>query len=435
MISPKTSRWFLIVMAAVGIVLWAATGNALFLRLAYLATAVLAAAGLLSIFLKRGIEFKRNTRHMRGSVGDIFEERFEVGINSLVGCPWLEVVNQSTLPGATGSKLLTNIKRQEKRLFIGRTALTRRGAFPLGPTVISAGDPFGLFPIEMQVPANQTLIVLPMTYPLENFPPPPGLLPGGKTIRVKTQDVTPHAAGVREYSPGDPMKRIHWRSTARRNQIMVKEFEQDPQAEIWVFIDGKRDLHVQKAEENSTKVEERLFKGRSEVKLPCDTFEYALSTAGSLAKYYLHNRKSVGLVCSSARTTILASERGERQLGKILETLAFLQPDGAIPLQSVVSLQAKLLPLGSGVILITPSTSPGMLVAVEDLQHRNLRPIIIFIKADTFGGEKRDQEAWLRSMTAMNVPVIRVGYGDDLRRLSLPGYNAQRSYFPRTFVR
>ena len=141
-------------MAALGLVFWAATGNAIFIRLTYLATGLLAAAGLLSVFLKRGIEYKRQARFLRASVGDVFEERFEVGINSLVGCPWLEVVNQSTLPGATGSKLLTNIKRREKRIFLGRTILTRRGAFPLGPTTISAGDPFGLFPIEIKIPAS-----------------------------------------------------------------------------------------------------------------------------------------------------------------------------------------------------------------------------------------------------------------------------------------
>ncbi len=215
---------------------------------------------------------------------------------------------------------------------------------------------------------------------------------------------------------------------------MVKEFEQDPQAEIWLFIDGRRDGHARQAEERSTKVEDRVFKGRSEVKLPCDSFEYALSIAGSLAQYYLHNRKPVGLVCSSARTTILPSERGERQLGKIMETLAFLEADGALPLQSVVTLQARQLPVGSGVILITPSTSPGLLVAAEELQHRNLRPIVMFLKADSFGGEKRDLEAWMRSITAMNIPVVPIAYGDDLRKLALPGFTIQRSFFPQAYA-
>ncbi len=93
------------------------------------------------------------------------------------------------------------------------------------------------------ITARDTLVILPMTFPIAIFPPPPGLLPGGKAIRQRTFDVTPHAAEVREYVPGDPMKRIHWPSTAHRGQFMVKEFEQDPQADIWLFLDAYRPVH------------------------------------------------------------------------------------------------------------------------------------------------------------------------------------------------
>ena len=90
--------------------------------------------------------------------------------------------------------------------------------------MLSSGDPFGLFTRKKAYPADETLVVLPMTVNISTFPPPAGLLPGGKMIRLKTMDVTPHAAGVREYVPGDPMKRMHWKSTARRGHFMVKEF-------------------------------------------------------------------------------------------------------------------------------------------------------------------------------------------------------------------
>jgi uncharacterized protein (DUF58 family) len=432
---PSPSRWFLLVLVALSTITWAATGNAVFLRLAYLGLVLLAGAGVLSVLLARGIQVRRDARLLRASVGEIFEEHFEVRNSSWLGCPWMEIVNQSTLPRAAGSCLLTHIGRREKRFYISRTLLIRRGAYPLGPTAISAGDPFGLFPLEVHIPAAETLVVLPMTFPILEFPPPPGLLPGGKTIRTKTMDVTPHAAGVREYVPGDPMKRIHWPSTARRGTFMVKEFEQDPQAEIWLFVDGQRNIHTCKADERLPLIDERLLLGRPKVNLPCDTFEYAMSAAGSLAQHFLRNRRSVGLVCSSARFTVLSSERGERQLGKLMETLAFLQPDGNIPVLGLVSMQAKLLPLGTGVILITPSVRPELLLAVEDLHRRNLRPTVVLLKADTFGGEARDQGAIITTLQRMNVPVCPVGYGDDLtKQLSLPVVHFQRTYLPNSYL-
>jgi hypothetical protein len=58
-----------------------------------------------------------------------------------------------------------------------------------------------------------------MLFPVHDFLSPPGLLPGGKAIRRKSIDITPHASGVREYVPGDPMKRIHWPTSVRREPV------------------------------------------------------------------------------------------------------------------------------------------------------------------------------------------------------------------------
>jgi uncharacterized protein (DUF58 family) len=435
MVKTSTFRWFLLALVGLGIIVWAATGNAVFIRLAYLSLVLLAGTGLWSIFLARGIQVRRDARLLRAGVGEVFEERFEVSVSTWPGCPWLEIVNQSALPGAGGSRLLTRISRGEKRFYLARTLLARRGAYPLGPTIVSAGDPFGLFPVEKRLQATETLVVLPMTFPISEFPPPPGLLPGGKAIRTRTADVTPHAAGVRDYVPGDPMKRIHWPSTARRGHFMVKEFEQDPQAEIWLFVDGQRSVHARKSDERLPLIDERLLLRKPKVSLPCDTFEYAMSACGSLAQHFLRNRRSVGLVCSSAKYTVLSNERGERQVGKMMETLAFLQPDGEIPVLGLVTMQAKYLPLGTGVILITPSVQPELLLAVEDLQRRNLRPVIILLKAETFGGEAQEVEAMATAIMAMNVPVCTVGYGDNLtHQLSLPVVYFQRPYMPKSYL-
>ncbi len=256
-----------------------------------------------------------------------------------------------------------------------------------------------------------------------------------KPIRTKTADVTPHAAGVREYVPGDPMKRIHWPSTAKRGRFMVKKFEQDPQADIWLFVDAQRGAHVSKVEQPPAALDEKFLLRRPKVNLPCDTFEYAMSAAGSLAQHFLRSRRSVGLACSAARFTVLSSERGERQVGRTMETLAFLQPDGDIPVLGLVTMQAKLLPLGTGVILITPSARPELLLAAEDLLRRHLRPVVVLLKADTFGGATPDLEVVSAALLAMNVPVCPLGFGDNLTtQLSLPVVYFQRPYLPKSYL-
>jgi uncharacterized protein (DUF58 family) len=427
------SRWLLAGIILFGLVGWAVTGLMLYARMTYLGLLVVVGSGVWAANSMRGIRLNRQARILRASMGDVFEEHFEVRNVTWPACLWLEIINQSNLPMAGGSRLVTGIGPHQRRFYIARTLLYRRGAFLLGPTSMSSGDPFGLFTIRKLIPAKDTLVVLPMMVPITDFPPPPGLLPGGKAIRQRTFDVTPHAAGVREYVPGDPMKRIHWPSTAHRGRFMVKEFEQDPQADIWLFLDAQQEVQASLPEQTVAFSEEGWWLLRPNVSLPRDSFEYVITAAASLASYFLMERRAVGLACAAGKSTVVSAERGERQVNKIMETLAFLQPDGTIPLLGLVTMRAKLLPIGTGVILITPSMRPELLLVVEDLQSRNLRPVVVLIKAETFGGTG-ESESIVAGLMRRNVPVCPVGFGDDLSiQLALPVVYFQRPYLPKSY--
>ncbi len=428
------SRWLLAVMILVSLVGWAVTGLSIYARLVYLGLLSIAGAVIWAAISMRGIRFTRNTRSLRASVGDVVEENFEVKNETWPGCAWLELHNQSTLPMATGSRLLTRIGIHQRRFYTARTLLTQRGAFLLGPTTLTSGDPFGLFISNKRIPAGETLIVLPQVFPISTFPPPPGLLPGGKNIRQRSLDVTPHAAGVREYVAGDPMKRIHWPSTARRGRFMVKEFEQDPQADIWLFVDAESGIQASLPDEETLPTQAgSWWLHRPTIPLPRNTFEYAISAAASLASFFLADRRAVGLVCAAGKFTVVPAERGMRQINKIMETLAFLQPEGNIPLHGLVDIKAKLLPLGSGVVLITSSTRPDLILAVEELQRRHLRPVVVLIKPETFGFPE-NSEVVVAGLTRTNVPVCQIGLGDNLGvQLALPVVYFQHPYLSKPY--
>ena len=413
-------RWLLAGMVIFGLSGWLITGLTIYARIAYLGLAMIIGAWIWSMLSLRGIHLTRHARSLRASMGQVFEEHFELKNDKWPPCLWLEVINQSSLPFAGGSRLITGIGTRQRRFYIARTLLSRRGAFLLGPTSLSSGDPFGLFTIHKLENAHDTLVVLPMTVPISNFSQSPGILTGGKAVRQRTVDVTPHAAGVREYIPGDPMKRIHWPTTAHRGRFMVKEFEQDPQTDIWIFLDAQADIQISKPEPVVTYREDGWWFRRPKVNLPCDTFEYAVVAAASLTNYFLRQKRSVGFACAAGRVIYLPAERGERQVTKILETLAFVKPTGKIPMTGLIEMQAKLLPLGTGLIIITPSVKTELLFAIEDLQHRNLRPVVLSIKPDTFGGTG-DSEMIMSGLLRRNVPVCAVGFGDELSaKLSLP---------------
>ena len=106
---------------------------------------------------------------------------------------------------------------------------------------VVGGDPFGLFHSPRRVGATDRLIVYPMTVEINRVILPVGFLTGGDAQRQLTHQITTNASSIRDYVSGDSMNRIHWRSTARTGNIMVKEFELDPLVDIWLLNDFSKE--------------------------------------------------------------------------------------------------------------------------------------------------------------------------------------------------
>lgn len=413
----KAGRILVALLILIGLSGLLINGSATYARMLYLGILLGAGSFIWTFLLGRSFELKRSARVVRANAGDVFEEFFEVVNGSRLLAPWVEVTNLSKMPFSSGSRLLAMVNGKQRRSYVGRAWLTRRGAFQLGPTRLTVGDPFGLFRSVKEIQPTQTLIVLPMLFDIKSFFFPRGLLPGGQVIRRKSVDITPHAAGVREYVHGDAMKRIHWPTSIRRGQLMVKEFEQDPQAEIWIFLDAQKNTHVEKPQElEDIPPESMLFGRKPKFNLPPSTLEYSISIAASLSHYFLSERRAVGYVSAGQIYTVLPAERSDRQEAKILETLAFVEANGTQSLAALVEAQASQLPQGSSAILVTASVQPDLLAAVDDLQRRYLRPIVILLNASTFHG-RRGTDKLAQSLRERRVAVCIVSCDDDLSKV------------------
>jgi uncharacterized protein (DUF58 family) len=428
---PGGSRWLLIIIMGILFFGWATTGIIIYIRLFLLILLLIITSLFWSLMAIRGIQLLRRTRSLRTSVGRIFDEHFDVVNTSRWVCLWLEIQDNSPIPQKSGSRLLTSIGGKRQRSYTARTRITKRGAYPLGPTNFSSGDLFGFFTSNRLIQTKDTLVALPLTVDIQYFPAPSGLLPGGREIHQKTLDVTPHATGVREYIPGDPMKRIHWPSSAKRDHFMVKVYELDPEAEIWFFLDSQGSVQFSRINtESEIHEDDFIHYRRTQIRLPDDTYEYSISVTASLAKYYLRQKKVVGLVSSGNKVTIIRAERGERQIGKILETLSFLKADGDLPLVGCVNMQVKYLPMGSSVIIVTPSISIDLLIAVEDLTRRKLHPMVLFILAESIGGPGGSEKI-IMELEKRNIPVVKIKCGEDLdKQLSQMRITSQKFWKP-----
>jgi uncharacterized protein (DUF58 family) len=361
------------------------------------------------------VDVQRVSRGNRKQVGEIFSENFEVINRSLIPKAWIKVTDLADMPGGSGSRVLTWVGGRQSRTYIAYTFLQERGWFTLGPTEIETGDSFGLLLIKKRFDTRSRLLVIPHTVNIDSFPAPFGILPGGRALRQKTLEVTPYAAGVREYVQGDPLKRIHWPSSARKQKLIVKEFEKDPLAEVWLFLDSRASVHFQKdAEIETAQPDFWWLKKSRDFSLPPKTEEYAISITASIAKYYINQKREVGLVSAGQNYAILPAERGERQLGKILETLAVLRPEGEMPLWGLISSQLSHLARGSTIVIITPSSDKRMMTVVMELIQRGLMPVVVLIDQASFGGDNSATELETRLVNHGILSFV-VREGDDLK--------------------
>jgi uncharacterized protein (DUF58 family) len=343
----------------------------------------------------------------------VFEEEFEI-INPIrLSRLWVEIEDLSSLPGKTGSKVLAGIGGKKNRYYFSRTILTKRGSFLLGPTKIRSGDPFGMFVNEKIISSENELVVLPYIIDISKFYEPIGYLQGGRSIKQKSLEATSFASGVREYQPGDPLNRIHWKSSAKKNKFLVKEFDQDPQADVWIIVDGFEKNNYQELTDEYLDFADSFWalKKKSAFKFPKSTFEYAIGCAASLSAFFIKLEKSVGLACADNHFSVIAPEKGSRQEIKLLETMAFLNGIGSIPLNEVIESLGGQMVRGSTVVVISAAEYPEIQLSLEILLRKKLRPIIIRINKASF---VKNENFSADAMQILNIPNVTLNFGDDI---------------------
>ena len=382
-------------------------------RLSYLWGLLIVGSWLWSQLILRGITFKRTPNMKRGQIGEIFSEIFELYNHQRFPRLWLELKDHSPLPGSQGSRVYVMMGGNQGRSNMGRPRLVKRGAFPLGPTTLKGADPFGLFPVSREFPDTDHLLVFPKLVDIERFPGPPGMLPGGEALRRRTHQITPNASNIREYATGDSLSRIHWKSTARRDTLMVKEFELDPMAEIWIFVDGEKDAQAGKPYTPKASVEGIYSQGEEKFQLAPETEEYTATIAASVARYFIKNGREVGLAINNYTSKVLSPDKTGRQLDKILEAMALLRSEGVVPFSAMLTNQCRHLSRGSTVILVTPSVQHDITLAVDQITRLGLRPIVVLINAESFGGDP-GTDILAKSISHFGVPVGVISYQDDI---------------------
>jgi uncharacterized protein (DUF58 family) len=371
----------LLVAALVLLVAALSTGAPLLFFLVYLGVIVIGGSYVVTRFGLADLEAGYVLDRLHARAGDMLRATYTVRNTSRLPKIWLEVHNPTTLPVALPGQAITIGPRGERSWSV-HVPLTRRGHFRVDPLALRTGDPLGLFESNAAIGGYSTVVVYPRVEVLPGWRMPPAFVEGSHAEKVRTPHVTPTATSLREYVPGDAYNRIHWKASARQGELLVKEFELEQTADVWIFLDLQATTHTGTGDDS--------------------TLEYGVSVAASIAARALVENRKVALNASGRRISPIPADRGPRQYQKIMETLAAVAADGGRPLHELLVENVGRLRRGMTAIIITASLDAHWVLPLNGLRQRGVEAFVILLDAPAFAAVGQPMDQHRMSEAALN---------------------------------
>jgi uncharacterized protein (DUF58 family) len=344
-----------------------------------LTSLLLSSAGLAKLWshlsLAR-ISCRRQLSDRRVFPGEKINVKLQIANRKPLPLPWIQVDDEipralggtSNLTGEKPGAIL--IRRSAAMLWYSSVKwryelpCPKRGYYPLGPTVISSGDIFGLYSRSLKTALEDHIIVYPKIYPVGNLGIPSHQPMGESRSEYRVFQDPTRTIGVRDYRHGDSLRHIHWKASARLQALQVKVFEPTTAFKVAVF------LAADSFTQNGSPSE--------------DEFELGISVAASLAHHIMEQGSPAG-VFVNARTVdsgqpVSIPPSGSRdQLTSILEALAKVSASPSVPFEPFIENEQKFLHAGTTVALILREPSKTLPLVLSTLKGNGFKMLVFFV--------------------------------------------------------
>jgi uncharacterized protein (DUF58 family) len=259
----------------------------------------------------------------------------------------------------------------------------RRGRYVFGPVQLSIEDPFGLARTTLTKGEPEALVVYPRLVEL-----PALFSEGGTHAQDGRRLLLRRPTGfelhsVREHAEGESLRAVHWPSTARRGQLMVKELEDAPRDEVVVVLDG-----------DATATAGELF-------------ELALRAAGSILRAHVRRGRRCALVVNSAArpSQQVASEADWR---RALELLAAVEADGRTPVHALLQAEGGVAARALELVVVTSRVDVPLADRLVQRQLSRRGASVVHVAATA------EPEPQLLRLQSVGIPVAVLRPGADL---------------------
>jgi uncharacterized protein (DUF58 family) len=315
--------------------------------------------------LAGGLSLKREMRFGWAQVGDQLEERFTLVNRSRFPALWVEILDETNMPNYWANQV-RGINAEAESRWLVRSVCSQRGLYTFGPTTLRTQDLLGFFTVTLHDPTSTTMMVMPPVVTLPSIQVAPGGRAGEGTPRLNAPEQTVSSASVREYQPGDSLRWIHWPSSARRDELIVRVFEGAPAGDWWIVLDLERGVQVGSGLES--------------------TVEHGVILAASLANLGMRSGRSVGLITHGQELVWLPPNMSDEHNWSILRALALIEP-GEQDLKSLLDLARPGLSQNTSLIVITPAVAGDWLEALLAIRRQQIVPTVLLFDPQSFGEE------------------------------------------------
>ena len=260
--------------------------------------------------------------------------------------------------------LRPDVERLELTLHCGRW-----GAFRVGPAIVRARDALGFHAWESEIGGPHPLRVYPSVETMRALLEPleTQVYIGNQVARTRGDGI--EFADIREWTPGDRVRRVNWRASARRGDLWVNEQHPERNTDIVLFLDTFSDVSLG----------------------PRGTLDLTVRAAASLAHRYLQRKDRVGVVSFGGFLSWLLPASGTRQLYRIVDSLLQMGIVLSFAAKNIDVLPPRTLPPRALVLALTPLLDARSTAALVALRARGFDLVVVEISPLPFVEPQRDE--------------------------------------------